>query len=70
MIGLDDDAAPAGPLDAMLVVSLDADGVLAERLDEIARWGIAHRRWPMRSPARSRCGVRIETRPEGGDTLA
>ena len=69
MIGLDD-AAPAGPLDAMLVVSLDADGIPAERLDEIARWGIAHSAVADALARAVPLGVRIETRPEGGDTLA
>ena len=46
--------APPGPLDAMLVVSLDADGMPPGGSTRSPAGASRIRRWPMRSPARSR----------------
>jgi len=69
IIGLDD-AAPAGPLDATLVVSLASDGTPPDRLDALARWGIAH---SAVADALSRAvplAVRVEVAPGPTDTVA
>jgi uncharacterized OsmC-like protein len=69
MIGLDD-AAPPGPLDATLAVSLAGDGVPPGQLDEIARWGIAHSAVADALARAVPLEVRVEIAPTGENTRA